>query len=201
MAKRIKPSIPPGAAKKIAKALDNIDAPTPRKARAPRATPRPRSNPDAPVPSGYRQARYGSTDESQIAQRARLADRNSDHIYGGMSMDYNGQRYSTHGRSSGAAHAEGDMLDRMRQQIAQREGIGPDQVDLTRGSNARVYVEFSPCDTRPRYCQDLLRNNLPPGSDVSYSWPWQPRGVRDESRAARDAAVDVLFQRGTAGPI
>ncbi len=35
MARRKKPDIPPGAAKKVAEALDNIDAPKPRKVAKP----------------------------------------------------------------------------------------------------------------------------------------------------------------------
>lgn len=188
------------SAKKIAKAIDDIDAPKPRKVSPPRAR-RPRSNPDAPVPSGYRPVRYGYTPESRIAQQGRLTDSNRGNVYGGMSIEYNGTTYAAHGRSSGSAHAEGDMLDRMRQQIAQREGVRPDQVDLRQGSNARAFVEFSPCDTRPRYCQDLLRDSLPDGTDVTYSWPWQPRSERDASRETLGNAVEALFRRGTPGPI
>jgi hypothetical protein len=208
VARRIKPDIPPGAAKKIAKALDNIDAPKPRKARAPSAPRRPRSDPNAGVPGAYRPVRYGDTPESRIAQQARLNDGNRSNVYGGMSMDYDGRRYSTHGRSSGDVHAEGDMMDRMRRDIADHQNRGrppgehirPEDVDLRRGSNAQVYVEYSPCDTRPRYCQDQLRDSLPGDTQVSYSWPWQPRDVRDQSRADAAEAIGQLFQRGTPGP-
>jgi hypothetical protein len=175
--RRIKPDIPPGAAQKIAKALDDIDAPKPR-----------------------RVARPGP-DESRLAQAARLRDGNRQNVYGGMSMDYNGHRYSTHGRSSGDAHAEGDLLGRMRRQIADREGIRPEQVDLRQGSDARVYSEFSPCDTPKRNCRRLLDDSLPPGTEVTYSWPSSPRSARDASIDARDDAVGQLFQNGTPGPM
>ncbi|WP_208648670.1 hypothetical protein [Micromonospora inaquosa] len=200
MAKRPKPDLPPGAAKKIAEALDDIDAPEPRKA-APKPRPKPRSARDAPVPARYRQLGYGTTDESKLAQAERLKDGNTKNIYGGATFDHNGQKYSVAGRSSSEAHAEGDMLDRMRQEIAAREGISPEDVDLKQVTKAKVFVEFSPCDTRPRRCQQLLDDELPAGTDVSYSWPWNPRDVRDASRLAQTNAVTKLFQRGTPGPI
>jgi hypothetical protein len=199
VARRKKPDIPPGAARRIAEAIEEIDAPKPRKALTP-SGPRTRSNPNDPVPGGYQRVGYGTTTESQIAQAARLKHNNQDNVYGGMSMDYNGRQYSTYGRSGQDGHAENDMLDRMRQRIGEQEGVSPDEVDLRQGSNANVYVEFSPCDTRPRYCQDVLRDHLPPGSNVSYSWPWQPRSARGEARDARDEAIATLFQRGTPGP-
>lgn len=195
---RRKPDIPPGAAKKIAEALDDIDAPKPRKKAAPK--PKPRSSRDNPVPSKYQKVEYGSTEQSRLAQTERLNDNNRSNVYGGATFDYNGKSHSVAGRSSSDVHAEGDMLNRMRQKIAEQEGISPQDVDLKQVTNAKVYVEFSPCDTRPRNCQRLLDDNLP-GAEVSYSWPWNPRSVRDASRAAQKDAVGKLFQNGTPGPI
>jgi hypothetical protein len=62
----------------------------------------------------------------------------------------------------------------------------------------RIFVEYSPCDTPPRWCQQDLADNLP-NAEVSYSWPWNPRDVRADSRTAFTAAIATLFQRGSVG--
>ncbi|MEV6237549.1 nucleic acid/nucleotide deaminase domain-containing protein [Lentzea sp. NPDC051838] len=167
----------------------------------PKPSRKPRRNPDGPMPSHYEQVGYGDTPESQLAQAARLRDGNRDNLYGGATFrDSQGNTYEVDGRADSTKHAEGDILKKMRQEIADRQGISPDQVDLrTELRDVRLYVEFSPCPTGNR-CQDMLDEYLPPGSQIQYSWPWQPRSAQDSSRQSLSEAVDDLFTRKRPGP-
>ncbi|GAA0221830.1 hypothetical protein GCM10010492_19920 [Saccharothrix mutabilis subsp. mutabilis] len=160
----------------------------------------PRRDPDGPVPAHYQQVAYGQTPESQLAQAARLRDENRDNLYGGATFrDSQGNSYQVDGRADATKHAEGDILKQMRRQIAERQGTTPDRVDLrTELRDVRLYVEFSPCPTGNR-CQDMLDQYLPPGSEIQYSWPWQPRSAQDSSRQALADAVDDLFTRKRPG--
>jgi hypothetical protein len=167
----------------------------------PKPSRRPRRDPDGPVPANYRQVGYGETPESQLAQAARLRDGNRDNLYGGATFkDSQGNTYEVDGRADSTKHAEGDLLKKMRQEIADRQGISPDQVDLrTELRDVQLYVEFSPCPTGNR-CQDMLDEYLPAGSQVQYSWPWQPRSAQDSSRQNLSEALTDLFTRKRPGP-
>lgn len=177
-------------------------APRQRDPDVPKPARRPRRDPDGPMPDHYRPVGYGETPESRIAQAARLRDGNQDNLYGGATFrDSQGNTYEVAGRADSTKHAEGDILKQMRQQIADRQGISPDQVDLrTELRDVKLYVEFSPCPTGNR-CQDMLDQYLPEGSEIQYSWPWQPRDVQGDSRSQRADAVRDLFERGTPGPL
>ncbi|MFI9812589.1 nucleic acid/nucleotide deaminase domain-containing protein [Saccharothrix variisporea] len=160
----------------------------------------PRRDPDGPMPAHYRQVAYGQTPESQLAQAARLRDGNRDNLYGGATFrDSQNNTYQVDGRADATKHAEGDILKQMRQKIAEQQGIRPDQVDLRAElRDVRLYVEFSPCPTGNR-CQDMLDQYLPPGSEIQYSWPWQPRSEQDSSRQSLADAVNDLFTRKRPG--
>lgn len=162
----------------------------------------PRRDPDGPIPETYRQVQYGDTVESRIAQEARLRDGNRDNLYGGATFkDSKGNEYQVDGKADQTRHAEGDILKKMRQEIAARQGISPDGVDLrTELRDVKLFVEYSPCPTGYR-CQDMLDQHLPEGSAISYSWPRQPRSVHDESRSKLSEAVDILFTRNRSGPL
>jgi hypothetical protein len=168
----------------------------------PKPSRRPPRDPDGPIPDHYRPVGYGETPESRIAQEARLRDGNRNNLYGGATFrDSQGNTYEVAGMADSTKHAEGDILKQMAQKIAERQGISPDQVDLrTELRDVKLYVEFSPCPTRNR-CQDLLDEYLPEGSEIQYSWPWQPRSARDGSRDQLSDAVRNLFERGTPGPL
>jgi hypothetical protein len=167
----------------------------------PKPSRRPRRDPDGPVPAQYRQVGYGETPEGRLAQAARLRDGNSDNLYGGATFkDSQGNTYEIDGKADSTKHAEGDLLKKMRQEIAARQGVSPDQVDLrTELRDVKLYVEFSPCPTGNR-CQDMLDEYLPAGAEIQYSWPWQPRSAQDTSRQSLSEAVDDLFTRKRPGP-
>jgi hypothetical protein len=205
--RRGKPGVPPKAAKVLRELLDDIDMPKPRK-RGGRGggggggTPRPHSNPDAPVPSHYRQVPYGSTHESRLVQQARLGPpRDRGGTYSAASWtDANGTVHHGVGKSDVDGHAETRAMDDLRAKIAQAEGHGdPSRVSLDR-DGVNLYVEYSPCDTKPRFCQQQIADQAP-RADVSYSHPWQPRSVRDTSREGLKNDIAALFERGTVGPL
>lgn len=155
MVRRKKPDLPPNAAKPIREALDRISSPKVRKATTPKATVPRKADPNAPVPSHYRQVRYGSTPESRLAQQARLDNRSKGNLYGAATFkDDQGNSYAVTGFSNKTRHAEGHMMKQMREQIAARQGIPESQVDLTKTTNVKMFVEFSPCDTPPYRCQE-----------------------------------------------
>jgi hypothetical protein len=160
-----------------------------------------RADPDAGVPSRYQEVRYGSTTESRLVQAARLQHVNKRNVYGAVTWkDGAGNRYESIQRSDRAGHAEQYVLDDMRQQVAARQGKRPEEVDLTQMTDVTMFIEFSPCDTPPRWCQQELADNLPQ-AEVSYSWPWSPRDARAQSRVEFATAVETLFQRGSVGEI
>jgi hypothetical protein len=151
------------------------------------------------VPAHYRQVHYGSTPESRLAQAARLRDGSRKNVYGAVTWtDPDGHTYRSSAHSDKTGHAEQHLLTNMRRQVAERHHIHPDQVDLTRMSDVRMFVEYSPCDTPPRWCQQDLADNLPT-AQVSYSWPWNPRDIRGQSRDQATAEITTLLQRGTSG--
>jgi len=144
---------------------------------------------------------YGSTHESRLSQQARLTDGNKNNVYGGATWrDGQGNVYEVTGRSDKAGHTEQHLMDEMRRQVADRLGIPRDRVDLSQMTDVKLFVEYSPCDTAPRWCQQDLADVLPQ-AQVSYSWPWNPRDVRDQSRRDFATAITTLFQRGSTGEI
>lgn len=152
------------------------------------------------MPEHYQEVPYGSTPESRLAQAARLRDGNSGNLYGGATFrDSQGNTYEVDGKADSTKHTEGDLLKKMRQEIAARQGISPDQVDLrTELRDVKLYVEFSPCPTGNR-CQDMLDQYLPENSEIQYTWPWQPRSEQDSSREKLSDAVKDLFTRNRPG--
>lgn len=158
-------------------------------------------DPDAPVPTQYQQVVYGSTIESRLAQARRLQDGSKKNLYGAVRWkDSNGVSYQATAHSDRSGHAEEGLLDEIRAQVAQRYNIRPDEVDFTQITDAKIFVEYSPCNTWPAVCQELIARLLP-DAEVTYGWPWSPRAVRDQSRAALSAAVAKLFERNAVGPV
>jgi Xanthomonas XOO_2897-like deaminase len=152
------------------------------------------------VPARYRQVSYGSTSESRLVQAARLSDCSRKNVYGVVTWtDNHGNTYRAVAHSDKVGHAEQHLLTAMRNQVAEQHGTAPEQVDLSQMRKVRMFVEYSPCDTPPRWCQQDLAQAVP-DADVSYSWPWNPRAARDRSRAEFTAAIDSLLQKGNAGP-
>lgn len=204
MARRGKPGIPPKAAKVIREIVDDIAMPKPRKRTggiAPSGkTPRVSAGPTAGVPSRYRQVPHGSTHESRLVQQARLDATDRGSTYSAASWtDANGTVHHGIGKADANGHAETRALEDLRHKIAQHEGVHPDQVSLDR-DGVKVYVEYSPCDTKPRFCHQEIADTAP-NADVSYSHPWQPTSVRDDSRTGLRDDIRNLFNRGTVGPL
>jgi hypothetical protein len=203
VARRGKPGIPPKAAKVIRELVEDIDMPRPRKRGGHGGgghPPPPRSDPHASVPSRYRQVGHGTTDESRLVQQARLDAKDRGSTYAAASWrDADGTLHHGIGKADANGHAETRALDDLRSKIAQHHGVDPEHVSLDR-DGVKLYVEYSPCDTKPRFCQQEIADKAP-GADVSYSHPWQPHDVRDTSRAGLRADIAALFQRGTVGPV
>lgn len=190
----------------IRQVLDAIDMPKPRKrggrggAGGGGGGGRP-SRADNPVPGHYRPVEYGSTHESRLVQQARLDANDRNGLYGAATWrGEDGVLHEGIGRANKNRHAEEAAMDDLRARIAAHEGVTPDQVNLRDRDGVNIYAEYSPCDTLPRDCQEMIRQTAP-NADVTYSWPWNPRDVRDSSREARQAAVDALLARGSVGPI
>jgi hypothetical protein len=201
-----KPGIPPNAAKVIGKLVEDIDMPTLRMRGgvAPGGkTPRVRADPTAGVPAKYRQVPHGSTPESRMVQQARLNAKDRGGTYAAASWtDADGTVHHGIGKSDANGHAETRAMDDLRDKIAQHQGKTPDEVSLDR-DGVKVYVEYSPCDNKPRFCQQEITDRAP-NADVSYSHPWQPAdptSVRDASREALKADIRALFDRGSVGPV
>ncbi|MBN6039104.1 nucleic acid/nucleotide deaminase domain-containing protein [Amycolatopsis sp. 195334CR] len=156
---------------------------------------------NGPVPGHYQQVGYGTTPESQLAQAARLRDNNNRNMYGAATFkDSQGNSYQVSGSSDATKHAEGDIVKNMIQEIAQRQGVRPDQVDLkSELRDVKLYVEWSPCPTGNR-CADLVEQKLPDDAQIQYSWPWQPRDAQASSRDSAKEAIAELFNRGRPGP-
>jgi hypothetical protein len=144
-----------------------------------------RMNPHPGVPGHYRYVEYGASRESRLAQEARVAANDDTGTYGALTWrDADGIGYAVVGRSGINRHAEADLIAQMRMIMAGR--------DLSEALEVRLYVEYSPCETRPYYCRGLIERFLPQ-ADVSYTWPWSPPQARNASKAARVEAIRALL--------
>lgn len=122
-------------------------------------------------------------------------------MYGAVTWrDPDGHAYQATAHADKTKHAEQNLMQEMRQQVANRRGVSADQVDLASMSGVRMFVEYSPCDTAPRRCQEDLANSLPQ-AQVAYSWPWNPRDARPQSRQEASTAIASLFRKGEAGQL
>ena len=68
----------------------------------------------------------------------------------------------------------------------------------SRRSECVAYIEHSPCPTGYR-CQDLLDQQLPVGSEISYFHPWQPTNVQDASRTNLRNDIARYFEQNRDG--
>jgi hypothetical protein len=152
------------------------------------------------MPSHYRQEGHGTSYESRLVQQARLNANDKGSLYAAASWkDANGNIHYGIGKADTNGHAESRALDDLQAKIAQHEGVDPSQVSLNR-DGVKIYAEYSPCNTKPRFCQQEITDRAP-NAEVSYSHPWQPRSARDDSRAGLKKDLEELFRRGTVGPL
>lgn len=109
---------------------------------------------------------YGSTALSRAVQSTRIAAKDRGGNYAAGSLD---DGSTVVGRSSADLHAEQDII---------RQAGGRRIMEM--------FTEREPCAAR---CAALTQD-----INVTWSWPWNPPGVRPASNAALRGAVRELFQ-------